>query len=192
MEPQSQPDPTSVQSQTTYKFFPTWLKSTKYNLYLENVDIFPFKCPFNPHLNSHLPPDQQLYWKDIYEFSQAMDKPITDVIDLTDTDQFYSSECLDPYKIKHHKFLMDRKKTPDEKTIKEIINKIDEIIKGGGVVGIHCLHGRNRTGYIVCQYLVRKLSWEPKTALDTFNKARGEKISKKESIKTILTLSKGC
>ena len=33
------------------------------------------------------------------------------------------------------------------------------------VIGVHCTHGVNRTGYLVCRYLVQKLKWAPESAI---------------------------
>ncbi len=177
-------------SHNRLNFFTKWLQSPKYNTFIENVNILPFKCPLTSEFNSKLDKRERFFWKDIYEFSVEMNKPITDVIDLTDIDKYYSAEQLDPYDINHHKFLLDRRNIPDDKTVNQIIDKMDEILKNGGIVGIHCLHGRNRTGYIVCSYLIKKLGWKPLVALEAFGKARGEKISKKQYIRTILELEK--
>ena len=34
------------------------------------------------------------------------------------------------------------------------------------LIGVHCTHGLNRTGYMICRYLIQKLKWEPKKAID--------------------------
>ncbi len=35
----------------------------------------------------------------------------------------------------------------------------------GALIGVHCTHGVNRTGYLICRYLVQKLKWEPESAI---------------------------
>ena len=34
------------------------------------------------------------------------------------------------------------------------------------LIGVHCTHGLNRTGYMVCRYLIQKLKWDPQKAID--------------------------
>ena len=34
-----------------------------------------------------------------------------------------------------------------------------------GLIGVHCTHGVNRTGYLICRYLIDKLHWEPENAI---------------------------
>ena len=36
---------------------------------------------------------------------------------------------------------------------KPMCRAVEEVLEGGeGVVGVHCTHGLNRTGYLVCRY----------------------------------------
>jgi protein-tyrosine phosphatase len=34
-----------------------------------------------------------------------------------------------------------------------------------GLIGVHCTHGVNRTGYLICRYLIERLQWTPEDAL---------------------------
>ena len=42
------------------------------------------------------------------------------------------------------------------------------------LIGVHCLYGLNRTGYMICRYLIEMKGWAPKDAIDAFEDARGE------------------
>ena len=33
------------------------------------------------------------------------------------------------------------------------------------LIGVHCTHGVNRTGYLICRYLIQKLKWDPDVAI---------------------------
>ena len=35
------------------------------------------------------------------------------------------------------------------------------------LIGVHCTHGVNRTGYLICRYLIEKLDWDPQKAIDS-------------------------
>jgi len=41
-----------------------------------------------------------------------------------------------------------------------------------GLVAVHCAHGLNRTGYLICRYLIQKCGVEPREAVARFNDAR--------------------
>ena len=47
---------------------------------------------------------------------------------------------------------------------------------------MHCTHGVNRTGFIVCSYLVFKLKWSPNKALKVFEQGRGTPMEHHEYI----------
>ena len=34
-----------------------------------------------------------------------------------------------------------------------------------GLIGVHCTHGVNRTGYLICRYLIERLDWTPNDAI---------------------------
>ncbi|KAI4498739.1 hypothetical protein M0802_006206 [Mischocyttarus mexicanus] len=63
--------------------------------------------------------------------------------------------------------------------------------KDDDVIGVHCTHGINRTGYLICRYLVEKLGWKSEDALQAFEEARGYPIYRDEYIAAISKLSHG-
>jgi len=48
------------------------------------------------------------------------------------------------------------------------------------VVVVHCKHGINRTGYYICDFLIRMYKYPPERALRTFRVARGHDINHKK------------
>ena len=50
-----------------------------------------------------------------------------------------------------------------------------------GLIGVHCTHGVNRTGYLVCRYLIERLQWNPDEAIAgtiDFEKHDNSKVDK--------------
>ncbi|XP_047499523.1 RNA/RNP complex-1-interacting phosphatase-like [Penaeus chinensis] len=41
------------------------------------------------------------------------------------------------------------------------------------LIGVHCTHGLNRSGYMVCRYMIQELGIPPDQAIADFNSARG-------------------
>ncbi|XP_015923946.1 RNA/RNP complex-1-interacting phosphatase [Parasteatoda tepidariorum] len=56
------------------------------------------------------------------------------------------------------------------------------------VVGVHCTHGINRTGYIVCRYLIEKCGYNPDHAISTFAEIRGYPIERENYIEALHNL----
>lgn len=46
------------------------------------------------------------------------------------------------------------------------------------LVAVHCTHGVNRTGFIVCRWLMEAKGWDKADAINAFQAARGHTMSK--------------
>ncbi|XP_010561165.1 PREDICTED: RNA/RNP complex-1-interacting phosphatase isoform X2 [Haliaeetus leucocephalus] len=53
------------------------------------------------------------------------------------------------------------------------------------LIGVHCTHGLNRTGYLVCRYLIDVEGMDPNTAIELFNRARGHPIERTNYIQDL-------
>nr|XP_023402982.1 uncharacterized protein LOC111750363 [Loxodonta africana] len=53
---------------------------------------------------------------------------------------------------------------------RKTISPVDKLI------GVHCTNGINRTGYLICRYLIDVEGWDPDTAIQAFGEARGHQI----------------
>ena len=56
-------------------------------------------------------------------------------------------------------------------TIKEFSRDDEE---GGAEIAVICTYGTNRSGYLICRYLMEVLEMDPGEAIEQFEKARGE------------------
>ena len=170
-------------------FIKKWSRFSKYNDFIDGVNIIPLKCPLETKFDEHLLESDVFHFGSLFEYSVSVNKPITDIVDLTFTNKYYNpkAENFELHKVSHHKFMIPGKKIPAPPLLENILTKIDEILKNGGAVGVHCTHGINRTGFIICSYLVRKLDWKPDEALEAFKKARGHPVEHKDYIRAILS-----
>ncbi|OWB60648.1 hydrolase activity protein [[Candida] boidinii] len=84
-------------------------------------------------------------------------------------------------RIKYIKFSTVSKIIPDNITIRKFISLINELqnglIKDKEFIVIHCHYGFNRTGFLICSYLIEKLGWSVSDAIESF------KIAKEPGIK---------
>ncbi|KAG7834062.1 hypothetical protein KL939_002715 [Ogataea angusta] len=102
-------------------------------------------------------------------------------------------EPADFKRIRYVKFKTESKVTPDNVTIVKFIAVADAIAKelsAGQYIGVHCHYGQNRTGFFICCYLVEKLGWTVKEALNAFEAAKPPGI-RHEHFKNALYLRYG-
>ena len=73
---------------------------------------------------------------------------------------------------------------PNESVISQFFEIVDNHLqeKPEGLIGVHCTHGINRTGYLICRYLIDQLDWSPEEAIKAFGEARGHKIERENYI----------
>ena len=64
---------------------------------------------------------------------------------------------------------------PSQANVERFYASVLESEAEGGLIGVHCTHGLNRTGYLISRYLIEKQGWEPEKAIAAFDEARGHK-----------------
>lgn len=86
-------------------------------------------------------------------------------------------------RIKYVKYKTESKVTPDDVTIVKFLETMDELLRERDneeqFVVVHCHYGQNRTGFLICCYLIEKLGWSVNEAIDAFE------VSKPPGIKHV-------
>ncbi|KAL5471010.1 hypothetical protein EMCRGX_G029081 [Ephydatia muelleri] len=115
------------------------------------------------------------------------------VIDLTFTSRYYSPREFEDRGVLHVKILCPGRDIPDDDVYSQFAEVLNAFLadpsKKEKLVAIHCTHGLNRTGYLICRYLFEECHYEVEDAIDAFNHARGHCIERKNYLDH---LRKGC
>lgn len=78
--------------------------------------------------------------------------------------------------IKYYKCATVSKVVPDQVAIRRFIQLIDDMLSSNTIenplIAIHCHYGFNRTGFLICCYLVERLNWSVQEAVDGFKNAK--------------------
>ncbi|XP_054944829.1 RNA/RNP complex-1-interacting phosphatase [Physeter macrocephalus] len=53
------------------------------------------------------------------------------------------------------------------------------------LIGVHCTHGLNRTGYLICRYLIDVEGMWPDDAIELFNRSRGHCLERQNYIEDL-------
>uniref|UniRef100_A0A1L8DGA9 Putative mrna capping enzyme guanylyltransferase alpha subunit n=1 Tax=Nyssomyia neivai TaxID=330878 RepID=A0A1L8DGA9_9DIPT len=167
-----------------------WLNYSNVGCPIEGSPLVAFKTPLAERYNGKLEISQRFTPKDLMEIIPNLGL----VIDLTATNRYYSPSDLPP-NVTHIKLIMQGRVLPDEQTIKRFKKIITDFRKDSKneslLIGVHCTHGVNRTGYMICRYLIDCMNVEPEVAIKKFSESRGYKIERDVYLKELQSPSSG-
>jgi len=104
------------------------------------------------------------------------------VIDLTGTDRYYDASEWKRYGIEYVKMACPGRECPPESVVAKFIKTVDTFLtdssQNGKTIGVHCTHGINRTGYMICRFLIDTKGWNAADAIRGFEEYRGYEIER--------------
>lgn len=96
------------------------------------------------------------------------------IVDISADIPPYSPKALSH--IQYYKCATVSKVVPDHTAIRRFIQLIDDILTSSTVknpaVAVHCHYGFNRTGFLICCFLIERLGWSVKEAVEGFKNAK--------------------
>ncbi|KPP56453.1 RNA/RNP complex-1-interacting phosphatase-like, partial [Scleropages formosus] len=112
-----------------------------------------FKVPLKRSFRSLLPLTKAFGPLDLVQQLQEQQQELGLVIDLTYTTRYYTPEDL-PNSILHVKIFTAGHQVPSDPTILSFKRAVRSFLRenesNDKLIGVHCTHGLNRTGYMVC------------------------------------------
>lgn len=111
-----------------------------------------------------------------------------DVIGVIDISSDGTSDSYDPglfRRIKYYKLPTISKIPPEGRMIRKFTGLVSKILREygeahgsceGKFIAVHCHYGFNRTGYVICCYLIEILGWKIEDAIQSFRAARAPGI----------------
>ncbi|NXU04070.1 DUS11 phosphatase, partial [Buphagus erythrorhynchus] len=147
-----------------------------------------FKVPLKESFDRNLLPEDRFSPHDLIRKVEERKEELGLIIDLTYTTRYYGREELPPT-LRYSKILTMGREIPNRKTIlrfKYLVKRFLTANKDNDkLIGVHCTHGLNRTGYLVCRYLIDVEGMEPNAAIELFNKCRGHPIERANYIQDL-------
>jgi mRNA-capping enzyme len=113
------------------------------------------------------------------------------VIDLTNTLKYYDGIAIfQGTTIEYVKLAIEGfKNPPRDREVHQFIRIVDDFVarRPESRIAVHCTHGLNRTGYMLVQYMVRRMGCTVKEALDVFSVARPPGLLKHMYVEALYT-----
>ncbi|XP_050805251.1 mRNA-capping enzyme isoform X4 [Gopherus flavomarginatus] len=110
------------------------------------------------------------------------------LVDLTNTTRFYDRNDIEKEGIKYIKLqCKGHGECPTPENTEAFIRLCEHFSdkNPSELIGVHCTHGFNRTGFLICAFLVEKLDWSIEAAVATFAQARPPGIYKGDYLKEL-------
>jgi Dual specificity phosphatase, catalytic domain len=160
-----------------------WEEYSNCGTVIENTNILCFKAPLRANVFMYVSYDY------VWTLNRLCEKEpfLGAIIDLS-TSNHYDGKNVKREGLLYHKIHVPGRIIPDETLVQEFIRTVEHFTQKcpGMLIGVHCTHGVNRTGYMVCKYLQTKLNISPDMAIAMFESARGHKIDRQNYVENLL------
>uniref|UniRef100_E1BCH4 RNA/RNP complex-1-interacting phosphatase n=1 Tax=Bos taurus TaxID=9913 RepID=E1BCH4_BOVIN len=144
-----------------------------------------FKVPLKKSFEKHLAPEECFSPLDLFNKIQEQNEELGLIIDLTYTRRYYKPEEL-PENFPYLKIYTVGHQVPDDDTIFKFKNAVNGFLRenkdNDRLIGVHCTHGVNRTGYLICRYLIDVEGMRPDDAIELFSRCRGHCLERQNYI----------
>jgi mRNA-capping enzyme len=167
---------------------PRWLNCPRKANSLVADKFLAFKVPLSAKFDQKMPQDCRFNAKMLIESVKRSygNKKLGLIIDLTNTNRFYDADSeIKQQGIKYLKInCKGHDETPTREDTQLFLNFCENFIRQNplALIGIHCTHGFNRSGFLICSYLVEKLDFSIDMAISMFALSRPNGIYKQDYI----------
>ncbi|TKR65045.1 hypothetical protein L596_025508 [Steinernema carpocapsae] len=161
-----------------------WAKYSPIGNVIPETRFIVFKTPLSDELSrSKIHKTQRFNVPALFRKVAEMNQELGLVIDLTNSDRYYDPNDIEGMMVEYEKLFCPSGGFCDRDDLVETFNNIVENfvtrnLDNKLLIGVHCTDGVNRSGYLVCNFLIHKLGWTSHEALNAFEQARGYPIDR--------------
>ena len=168
-----------------------WLDYSKMGEIIENSNIIAMRVPLKAEF-SELEEREKFSVQNAIDMVERKDRQVGMVINLCFTDKYYDVMDFKSKGAPVEKIMVPGQTVPEEKYIRMFCDAIVEFERNNKdsnkIVLVHCTHGLNRTGFLICSYLIRVKGIKPAEAVKCFEEARGHKIRRQYYVDALLAM----
>lgn len=150
--------------------------------------FLPMKTMLGPRYDDKVPEENRFHPSMLSNYLKSLKVKMGLLVDLTNTSRFYDRAEIEKEGIKYVKLsCKGHGECPTAESTEMFIRLCEHFIEKTPteLIGVHCTHGFNRTGFLICAYLVEKMDWSVEAAVAAFAQARSPGIYKGEYLKEL-------
>ncbi|XP_011164113.1 mRNA-capping enzyme [Solenopsis invicta] len=167
---------------------PRWLDCPRKAMKLIQGKFLAFKTPLSSAYDSQVSEGCRFTLDMLFDYLKSEKLKMGLWIDLTNTSRFYNKESIEDYNCKYVKLqCRGHGETPSEEQTRAFVQLCSNFIAHNPleIIGVHCTHGFNRTGFLVISYMVEVDGTSVDAGLAEFATARPPGIYKGDYIKEL-------
>uniref|UniRef100_A0A8C7D3H2 mRNA-capping enzyme n=1 Tax=Oncorhynchus kisutch TaxID=8019 RepID=A0A8C7D3H2_ONCKI len=148
-----------------------------WNTLIPDIGKFlPMKTMLGPKYDDKVPEENRFHPSMLSQYLKSLKVKMGLLVDLTNTTRFYDRNEIEKEGVKYVKLQC-------KGWALCFIDMCSVFLSSP--TGVHCTHGFNRTGFLICAYLVEKLDWSVEAAVAAFAQARAPGIYKGDYLKEL-------
>ncbi|XP_062568946.1 RNA/RNP complex-1-interacting phosphatase-like [Saccostrea cucullata] len=151
--------------------------------------LITFKVPLKKELCEKLPEEEKFTPRSLVSMVKNLGCQLGMVVDLTFTTKYYSARDMEHQGIRYEKIFTEGHNVPSDDVVYRFFDTLESFYEtnkdNDQLVGVHCTHGVNRTGYVVCRYMIERLGFEPDKAMTVYHEARGYPVERENYIEDL-------
>ncbi|XP_044024265.1 mRNA-capping enzyme isoform X3 [Siniperca chuatsi] len=150
--------------------------------------FLPMKTMLGPRYDDQVAEENRFHPSMLSDFLKSLKVKMGLLVDLTNTTRFYDRNDIEKDGVNYVKLqCKGHGECPSKDTTAMFIRLCENFIEKNPteLIGVHCTHGFNRTGFLICAYLVEKMDWSVEAAVAAFGQARAPGIYKGDYLKEL-------
>uniref|UniRef100_F1LEG3 RNA/RNP complex-1-interacting phosphatase n=2 Tax=Ascaris TaxID=6251 RepID=F1LEG3_ASCSU len=171
-----------------------WLDYDPVGKPVKGTRFVPFKTPLSTDFFTNRGKDFDA--SDVFDvktllgYASAHGKEIGLVIDLTATEKYYdpcewTNRGIEYVKIRCSGHSAHTQTDGVRHFFDVVTAYLNRNANNDKLIGVHCTHGVNRTGYLICRYLIEVEGWAASAAIKQFEYCRGYRIEREEYLASL-------
>lgn len=165
-----------------------WLHCPRKAMKLIQNKFLAFKTPLCSAYDGQVPEECRFNVDMLFQYLKSQKMKMGLWIDLTNTTRFYDKQSIENNDCKYLKLqCRGHAETPSEEQTRTFVQLCKNFIAHNplDIIGVHCTHGFNRTGFLIISYLVEINNSSVDAAIAEFATARPPGIYKGDYIKEL-------